>query len=448
MNIVVIGSGYVGLVTGACFAERGNHVTCVDIDENKINNLNNGILPIYEPGLDELVKINVEEERLSFSTSLAEVIEGAELIFIAVGTPPGEDGSADLQYVLGVARDIGKYLTDYAVIVDKSTVPVGTADKVTAAIQAELDNRNSDITFDVASNPEFLKEGAAIEDFMRPDRVVIGTKSDKAAEIMHDLYKPFVRNHQHIIIMGIRDAEMTKYTANSMLATKISFMNEIANLCDILGVDVENVRQGIGSDNRIGFSFIYPGCGYGGSCFPKDVQALIRTANSVDYDAIILKAVEQRNNQQKYRLFEKIVDRYGKDLSGMTFALWGLAFKPGTDDMREAPSKVILHELIAAGANVVAYDPVASEIAHQELPKDWFENGHLKLAEHQYEALPDVDALILVTEWKPFNNPDFEKMKNLMKSHVIFDGRNQYEPKLMHKLGFSYLSIGRDATNG
>ena len=448
MKIVVVGTGYVGLVTGTCFAERGNQVTCVDIDENKIQNLHEGILPIYEPGLDELVKTNYEEKRLSFSTSLADVIDGAELVFIAVGTPPGEDGSADLQYVLGVASDIGKHMTEYAVIVDKSTVPVGTADKVTAEVQAELDKRGVDITFDVASNPEFLKEGAAIEDFMRPDRVVIGTATDKAADMMRDLYKPFMRNHQNIIIMGIRDAEMTKYTANSMLATKISFMNEIANLCDILGVDVENVRQGIGSDSRIGFSFIYPGCGYGGSCFPKDVQALIRTANSVDYDAIILKAVEQRNNQQKFRLFEKIVDRYGKDLSGMTFALWGLAFKPGTDDMREAPSKVILHELIAAGAKVVAYDPVAAEVAYEELPKEWFEHGHLKLAEHQYDVLPDVDALILVTEWKPFNNPDFEKMKDLMKSHVIFDGRNQYEPKLMHKLGFSYLSIGRDASNG
>ena len=448
MKIVVVGTGYVGLVTGTCFAERGNQVTCVDIDEEKIKNLEQGILPIYEPGLDELVKTNVEEERLFFSTSLAEVIDGAELVFIAVGTPPGEDGSADLQYVLGVAADIGKYMTGYAVIVDKSTVPVGTADKVRAQIQSELDKRKADIPFDVASNPEFLKEGAAIEDFMRPDRVVIGTDTNQAAELMHDLYKPFVRNHQHIIIMGIRDAEMTKYTANSMLATKISFMNEIANLCDILGVDVENVRQGIGSDSRIGFSFIYPGCGYGGSCFPKDVQALIRTANSVDYDAFILKAVEQRNNQQKHRLFEKITARYGEDLSGMTFALWGLAFKPGTDDMREAPSKVILHELIAAGAKVVAYDPVASEIARKELPKEWFAHEHLKLVEHQYDVLPGVDALILVTEWKPFNNPDFEKMKKLMKSHVIFDGRNQYEPKQMHKLGFSYFSIGRDAING
>ncbi len=448
MKIVVVGTGYVGLVTGTCFAERGNHVTCIDIDQKKIDNLHKGILPIYEPGLDELVKTNVEEERLFFNTSLADVIEEAELIFIAVGTPPGEDGSADLQYVLGVAADIGKHLNHYAVIVDKSTVPVGTADKVRAQVQSELEKRGLDIPFDVASNPEFLKEGAAIEDFMRPDRVVIGTDSDRAAEMLTDLYKPFVRNHQHIISMGIRDAEMTKYTANSMLATKISFMNEIANLCDVLGVDVEMVRQGIGSDRRIGFSFIYPGCGYGGSCFPKDVQALIRTANSVDYDAIILKAVEQRNNMQKYRLFEKITDRYGDDLSGMTFALWGLAFKPGTDDMREAPSKVIMHELIAAGAKIVAYDPVAHEVAKEELPKEWFEHGHVKLVEHQYDVLPGADALVLVTEWKPFNNPDFEKMKELMKSHVIFDGRNQYEPKLMHKLGFSYLSIGRDATNG
>ncbi len=448
MKIVVVGTGYVGLVTGTCFAERGNHVTCVDVDQKKIDNLHKGILPIYEPGLDELVKTNVEEQRLFFNTSLADVIEGAELIFIAVGTPPGEDGSADLQYVLGVASDIGKHLNHYAVIVDKSTVPVGTADKVRAQIQSELDKRKLDIPFDVASNPEFLKEGAAIEDFMRPDRVVIGTDNDKAAELMHDLYKPFVRNHQHIIMMGIRDAEMTKYTANSMLATKISFMNEIANLCEILDVDVEKVRQGIGSDSRIGFSFIYPGCGYGGSCFPKDVQALIRTANSVDYDAFILKAVEQRNNQQKYRLSEKIFQHYGKDLSGMIFALWGLAFKPGTDDMREAPSKIVMHELIAAGARIVAYDPVASEVAREELPKEWFEHGHLTLVEHQYDVLPDADALILVTEWKPFNNPDFDKMKQLMKSPVIFDGRNQYEPQHMHKLGFTYLSIGRNPING
>jgi UDPglucose 6-dehydrogenase len=362
-----------------------------------------------------------------------------------VGTPPDEDGSADLQYVLTVAREIGKHVQGYTIVVDKSTVPVGTADKVRAAIREELDKRGADIKFDVVSNPEFLKEGAAIEDFMRPDRVVIGADSDKAADLMHDLYLPFVRNHQHILLMGIRDAEMTKYTANSMLATKISFMNEIANLCDVLGVDVENVRKGIGSDSRIGFSFIYPGCGYGGSCFPKDVQALIRTAREQNFDAFLLEAVEQRNNTQKFRLYEKIVDRYGKDLSGMTFGLWGLAFKPGTDDMREAPSKVMLHELIAAGAKVIAYDPVANDTAKRELPADWFKRGQLTLVEHQYDALKNVDALALVTEWKPFNNPDFDRMMSLMKSPVIFDGRNQYEPKTMHKSGFSYITIGRDS---
>ncbi len=445
MKISVVGSGYVGLVTGVCFAERGNTVTCVDIDETKINMLKNGKPPIYEPGLEELIKTNVQEDRLFFTTSLADAMQTAELVFIAVGTPPGEDGSADLQYVLAVAKDIGQHMNDYCIVVDKSTVPVGTADKVKAAIQTELDNRGVSINFDVVSNPEFLKEGAAIDDFMRPDRVVVGTDSDKAAQIMHDLYLPFMRYHENIITMGIRDAEMTKYAANSLLATKISFMNEIANLCDQLGVDIENVRKGIGSDSRIGYSFIYPGCGYGGSCFPKDVQALIRTANENNYDAFILKAVEQRNNKQKYRLVEKIQNKYGKDLTGLTFGLWGLAFKPGTDDMREAPSKVVLQEVIAAGARVIAYDPVASEVAKQELPQDWFKHGHLKLVEHQYEALTDVNALILVTEWKSFNNPDFEKMKELMKDPVIFDGRNQYDPQKMRETGFSYMTIGRDS---
>lgn len=444
MKIAVIGAGYVGLVSGACFAERGNEVTCIDIDEKKINNLEEGILPIYEPGLKEMVISNIKQKRLFFSTSLSDVITTIDLIFIAVGTPPDESGSADLQYVLGVASDIGKSLSGYTVVVDKSTVPVGTADRVRDNIQKELSKRRVDIDFDVVSNPEFLKEGAAIEDFMRPDRVVIGAASQRAADIMHDLYKSFVRNHRDIIIMGIRDAEMTKYTANSMLAAKISLMNEIANLCDMLKVDVENVRQGIGLDHRIGFSFIYPGCGYGGSCFPKDVQALIRTANSVDYDAIILKAVEKRNKLQKYRLFEKIIERYGEDLTGMKFAMWGLSFKPGTDDMREAPSKIILSELIDAGAEVVAYDPVATEVARHELPHKWFQDDKLKLVEQQYQVFPNADALILVTEWKCFSIPDFEKMKSLMKSHVIFDGRNQYTPMLMHKLGFSYVSIGRD----
>jgi UDPglucose 6-dehydrogenase len=445
MKIAVVGSGYVGLVTGACFAERGNIVTCVDIDEHKINQLKQGKTPIYEPGLDELVKANFREERIFFTTSLADAMQTAELIFIAVGTPPGEDGSADLQYVLAVAKEIGQHISRYCIVVDKSTVPVGTADKVRTAIQAELDKRAVNIEFDVVSNPEFLKEGAAIDDFMRPDRVVVGTDSEKASQVMHDLYLPFMRYHENIIIMGVRDAEMTKYAANSLLATKISFMNEIANLCDQLGVDVENVRRGIGSDTRIGYSFIYPGCGYGGSCFPKDVQALIRTANEYDYDAFILKAVEERNRLQKYRLFDKVQNRFGKDLSGLTFGLWGLAFKPGTDDMREAPSKIVLHELIAAGAKVIAYDPVASEVAHEELPQDWFKHGHLRLVEHQYDALSKVNALILVTEWKSFNNPDFERMKQLMKEPVIFDGRNQYDPKQMHQLGFSYMTIGRDS---
>ena len=449
MNIVVVGSGYVGLVTGACLAERGNSVMCIDSDENKINNLKNGVLPIYEPGLEELIKSNVEEKRLFFNTKLSGgVLAETDIVLIAVGTPQNEDGSADLRYVLDVAKNIGKFITQYTVIINKSTVPVGSTDKVRDVISSEILKRKLNVKFGVVSNPEFLKEGTAIEDFMRPDRVIIGTDSNKASGLMHTLYKPFVRNHQQIIFMGIRDAEMTKYAANSMLATKISFMNEIANLCDILGVDIENVRHGIGSDRRIGYSFIYPGCGYGGSCLPKDVKALIGTANLVEYDAFILEAVERRNNLQKYRLFEKITKYYGDDLGKMTFAMWGLSFKPGTDDMREAPSKVILKELIEAGAKVVAYDPVASKVAYKELPKDWFDSGNLKLEEHQYDVLTNVDALVLVTEWKPFNNPDFEKMKKLMKSTVIFDGRNQYDHKQLNNFGFSYISIGRDLYNG
>ncbi len=443
MNIVVVGSGYVGLVTGTCFAEMGNKVTCVDIDQQKIDKLKKGILPIYEPGLEEMVLSNVKENRLHFTTSLAEAAEGAAIFFIAVGTPPGEDGSADLQYVLAVARDIGRNLHDYAVVVDKSTVPVGTADKVNAAIRQELEVRGADIDFDVVSNPEFLKEGAAIDDFMYPDRVVIGSNSERATKLMHQLYAPFMRNHDCVITMGVRDAEMTKYAANAMLATKISFMNEIACMCDRLGVDVENVRQGIGSDSRIGFSFIYPGCGYGGSCFPKDVQALVQMARQIDFDARVLEAVEARNELQKHRLAEMVRSEFGTELAGRTFALWGLAFKPGTDDMREAPSKVVLEELIGAGAHVVAYDPVAGEVARRELPAEWFDRGLLRLAEHQYDALQDADALVLVTEWKPFRNPDFDKMKSLMKQAVIFDGRNQYEPDHMEELGFTYYAIGR-----
>ena len=445
MKIVVVGSGYVGLVTGACFAEHGNTVTCVDIDENKINRLKNGKSPIYEPGLDDLIIRNATEKRLYFTTSLEDAIQNADVVFIAVGTPPGEDGSADLRYVLAVAKEIGQYLNHYCVVVDKSTVPVGTADKVKERIQKELDQRRENIEFSVVSNPEFLKEGAAIDDFMKPDRVVIGVNDEKAKQIMHDLYLPFMRHHEKVIVMGIRDAEMTKYAANSLLATKISFMNEIANLCDQLDVDIENVRKGIGSDSRIGYSFIYPGCGYGGSCFPKDVQALIRTANENDYDALILKAVEERNRLQKLHLVDKIKKRFGQDLSGLTFGLWGLSFKPGTDDMRDAPSKVIMHELIAAGAKVVAYDPVASKVAKQELPQDWFTHGHLKLVDEQYTVLHDANALILVTEWKPFRNPNFLKMKELMKNPIIFDGRNQYEPRQLRKSGFEYFTIGRDS---
>jgi UDPglucose 6-dehydrogenase len=445
MKIAVVGSGYVGLVTGACFAERGNTVTCVDIDEKKINLLKNGKSPIYEPGLEELIRRNAQENRLIFTTSLADAMQTSDVIFIAVGTPPGEDGSADLQYVLAVAKEVGRYMNKYCVVVDKSTVPVGTADKVKQTIQKELDQRGAKIEFAVVSNPEFLKEGAAIDDFMKPDRVIVGVDDEKAERIMHDLYLPFMRHHEKVMMMGIRDAEMTKYAANSLLATKISFMNEIANLCDQLGVDIENVRKGIGSDSRIGYSFIYAGCGYGGSCFPKDVQALIRMANDYDYDALILRSVEERNRLQKLLLAEKIKTRFGDDLSELTFGVWGLSFKPGTDDMRDAPSKVILHELIAAGAKVVAYDPVASEVAKQELPQEWFTHEHIKLVEHQYDVLQDANALILITEWKPFHNPDFDKMKQLMKQPIIFDGRNQYEPEHVRNLGFEYFTIGRDS---
>ncbi|HHL45925.1 MAG TPA: UDP-glucose/GDP-mannose dehydrogenase family protein [Gammaproteobacteria bacterium] len=443
MKIAVVGTGYVGLVTGTCFAEMGTTVTCVDIDQTKIDGLKKGVLPIYEPGLEPLVLKNHQQGRLHFTTSLAEAMEGSNVYFIAVGTPPGEDGSADLQYVLGVAREIGQHMSDYCVVVDKSTVPVGTADKVRAVIEEELKKRDVSIEFDVVSNPEFLKEGAAIDDFMYPDRIVIGSDSERASKIMRDLYAPFNRNHERTVIMGVRDAEMTKYTANSMLATKISFMNEIARLCDAMGVDVENVRRGIGSDNRIGFSFIYPGAGYGGSCFPKDVKALIHMAEEHEIEPKVLRAVEDRNNLQKHRLFEKITDYYGNDLSGRTFALWGLAFKPGTDDMREAPSKVLLHDLIGQGAKIKAYDPVAMEVARKELPADWFEHNHLQLVENEYDVFPDTDALILITEWKPFRNPDFNRIKGVMKGTAIFDGRNQYEPGQVTAMGFDYRGIGR-----
>ncbi len=443
MNLTVIGTGYVGLVTGACFAEMGNTVTCVDIDESKIDKLKQGQIPIYEPGLEAVVENNFREKRLHFTTSLAEAMATSNVHFIAVGTPPGEDGSADLKYVLAVAREIGRHLHDYCVVVDKSTVPVGTADKVRAAIQEELQKRGVDVPFDVVSNPEFLKEGAAVEDFMRPDRIVIGSDSDRARELMRRLYSDFSRSHDRILMMGIKDAEMTKYAANAMLATKISFMNEVAGLCDSLGVDVEKVRLGIGSDSRIGYSFIYPGCGYGGSCFPKDVKALIRMAEENRLEPLVLQAVHNRNEEQKSVLFDKIAARFGNDLSGLTFGLWGLAFKPGTDDMREAPSTVLLHKLIGAGARVRAYDPVAMEAAEAELPRAWFDNGSLELTRHQYEALEGVDALALVTEWKPFRHPDFAAMKKMMKQPILFDGRNQYDPQRVKADGFEYAGIGR-----
>ncbi len=443
MYLTVIGTGYVGLVTGACFAEMGHNVTCVDIDEGKIAKLKEGDIPIFEPGLKPIVLRNGEEGRLRFTTSLAQAMTTAQVIFIAVGTPPGEDGSADLSHVLAVASAIGTHLNEYKVIVTKSTVPVGTADKVRGAIVEELRRRGVQREFDVVSNPEFLKEGAAVEDFMKPDRIVVGTDTPKARELMRELYKDFSRSHDRILFMGVRDAEMTKYVSNAMLATKISFMNEVANLCDRLGVDVENVRLGIGSDSRIGYSFIYPGCGYGGSCFPKDVRALIHAALQSDYQPMVLQAVHERNEAQKHVLFSKIVERFGTDLSGRTFALWGLSFKPGTDDMREAPAVVLLEALIAAGARVRAYDPEAMEAARLELPPTWFEGSHLILCRHQYEALDGVDALALVTEWKSFRHPDFRAMKEMMKQPVIFDGRNQYDPKSLQREGFEYQGIGR-----
>lgn len=443
MNVTVIGAGYVGLVTGAGFAEMGNAVTCVDVDDGKIEELKRGVLPIYEPGLDRMVAENTGQGRLRFTSSLAEAASAADIFFIAVGTPPGEDGSADLRHVLAAAGELGRHIEGYAVIATKSTVPVGTAEKVRDTVSKELAARGIEPDFDVVSNPEFLKEGAAVEDFMRPTRIVIGSDSERARGIMRELYHPFVRNHERIISMSPRDAEMTKYAANSMLATRISFMNEMAGICDRLGADVENVRLGIGSDSRIGFSFIYPGCGFGGSCLPKDINALIHTAEESGLDPVLLRSVRQRNEEQKHVLFGKITARFGTDLSGRSFGVWGLAFKPGTDDMREAPSVVLLQELIGAGATVRAYDPVAMEAARRELPAAWCEDGRLVFAESQYDALAGVDALALVTEWKPFRRPDFGRMKDIMNTPVIFDGRNQYDPEKLRQEGFGYIGIGR-----
>ena len=444
MKLTIIGTGYVGLVTGACFAEMGSQVTCVDIDKEKINNLKNGILPIYEPGLENLVLENYKEGTLTFSTSLEQASQNSNIFFIAVGTPPGDDGSADLKYVLQVAGEIGRNINGYSVIIDKSTVPVGTADKVRAAIQGELENRGLDIDFDVVSNPEFLTEGEAVNDFLKPDRIIVGADSEKAAAVMKRLYAPFSRNREKIILMNVRDAEMTKYAANSMLATKISFMNEISNICERLGVDVENVRKGIGSDARIGYSFIYPGCGYGGSCFPKDVKALIKTSKDNDFEPELLNAVEKRNVLQKKVLASKIIKRFGKDLSGKVFCMWGLSFKPGTDDVREASSADIIRELIHSGARIKAFDPVAMDQAKKEFPRDWFESGRLIFEANQYKAIENADALLLVTEWKTFRQPDFNLMADTMKNRIIFDGRNQYDPEELLEAGFEYHGIGRE----
>jgi len=447
MNLTIIGTGYVGLVTGACFAEMGSNVTCVDIDQDKIKNLEKGILPIYEPGLENLVKQNCKEGTLTFSTNLAQASKRSNVFFIAVGTPPGEDGSADLKYVLQVAKEIGQNINEYSVIVDKSTVPVGTADKVKSTICSELERRKLRIDFDVVSNPEFLKEGAAVNDFLKPDRIIVGADSKRAQKIMRRLYAPFSRNREKIILMNVRDAEMTKYAANSMLATKISFMNEISNICERLGVDVENVRKGIGSDSRIGYSFIYPGCGYGGSCFPKDVKALIKTSKNIGFDPELLNSVERRNTLQKSVIPAKIFNRFGKDLSGRTFCIWGLSFKPGTDDIREASSVQIIKELIHSGASIKSYDPIAMDQAKKEFPEIWFEKGQLVFEANQYTAIENTDALILVTEWKTFRQPDFKLMADTMKEKIIFDGRNQYDPEEVGEFGIEYHGIGRETNN-
>ncbi|GAB7257512.1 UDP-glucose dehydrogenase family protein [Polaribacter sp. OB-PA-B3] len=440
MKIAVIGSGYVGLVSGTCFAEMGNKVTCVDIDQNKIQKLEQGIIPIFEPGLEQMVLKNVKNNNLFFTTQLGEAISDAEIVFIAVGTPMGDDGSADLQYVLAVAKSIGETMNKRLIVVDKSTVPIGTADKVKATIQAELNKRGENIEFHVVSNPEFLKEGAAIDDFMKPDRVVIGADSDYAFDKMKQLYSPFFRTHDRFITMDIRSAEMTKYAANTMLATKISFMNEIANICERVGADANKVRIGIGSDKRIGYSFIYPGAGYGGSCFPKDVKALKKIAEENGYKANLIESVENVNDAQKLVIANKIVKRFGEDLTGFTFGLWGLAFKPGTDDMREAPAIYIVKELEKRGAKVNAYDPKAIEESKEFYLKD---AKNIKYCNSKYEVLQGADALILLTEWKEFRSPDFEEIKTQLKSPIIFDGRNQYNAFNLEDNGFEYFQIGK-----
>jgi UDPglucose 6-dehydrogenase len=441
MNISIVGTGYVGLVSGACLAETGAVVNCIDVNQSKIDSLNDGIMPIYEPGLEDIVKRNVQKERLFFKTKLSEVVNDSDAIFIAVGTPPDEDGSADLKYVVGVAREIGMHLDNYTVVVTKSTVPVGTAKKVKAAIQEELDKRGVNVEFDVASNPEFLKEGNAIDDFLKPDRIVIGVESETAEKVLKRLYKPFVLNGHPIIVMDITSSEMTKYAANSMLATKISFINDIANLCEIVGADINLVRKGIGSDSRIGHKFLYPGVGYGGSCFPKDVQALVKTANTYGYQLKVLQAVEEVNNYQKTVLYNKIYKHFNGDLQGKTIAIWGLSFKPETDDMREAPSLVVIKSLLEKGAIVSVYDPIAMDEAKHTL------GDTVKYCKDMNEALIGADALAVVTEWSEFRLPNFKVMERLMNSKVLFDGRNIFDLEQIEEFGFTYYSIGRRPLN-
>ncbi len=439
MKITVIGTGYVGLVSGTCLAEVGNDVLCLDVDPAKIKILEDGGIPIHEPGLLEMVRRNVAAGRLKFTTDIPKAVAFGDVQFIAVGTPPDEDGSADLQYVVTAARSIGKYMTDYKVVVDKSTVPVGTADKVKAAITEELSARKMDTKFSVVSNPEFLKEGAAVEDFMRPDRIVIGAADDKSIEVMRAVYAPFQRNHERLVVMDVRSAELTKYAANAMLATRISFMNELANLAEILGADIESVRKGIGSDPRIGYDFLYAGCGYGGSCFPKDVKALISTASNNGYDLKVLNAVEAANDAQKQVLTHKIKTHFSSNLAGKHFAVWGLAFKPNTDDMREATSRVLIYDLLQAGATVTAYDPVAMDEAKRIF------NGvaGLTFAKTPSTALNNADALVIVTEWKEFRSQDFSIIKQKLKANIIFDGRNLYDPAVVKCAGIDYKPIGR-----
>ena len=439
MKVTIVGSGYVGLVSGACLADVGNDVLCMDADQDKIENLKRGNIPIYEPGLEDLITTNASEGRLQFTTDLGEAVTFGEAIFIAVGTPPDEDGAADLQHVLAVARGIGDALTEYRVIINKSTVPVGTAEKVRSEVQSRLDARGVEANFSVVSNPEFLKEGAAIEDFLKPDRIVIGADDERPRQLMRELYAPFNRSHDRLLFMDLPSAELTKYAANAMLATKISFMNELANIAERVGADIETVRVGIGSDPRIGYHFIYPGCGYGGSCFPKDVQALARTADSVGFEPKILNAVEAVNHAQKLSLVEKVLSRFGEDLTGHHFAVWGLAFKPNTDDMREAPSGVMIRELCRRGATVCAFDPVSVDEARNQLA----DVQGVTFGPDLYSVVEGADALLLLTEWKAFRSPDLERIRNTLRTATVFDGRNVFDPEMVKRQGLDYYSIGR-----